>query len=91
MHETVAPGAASLGEKEPPFCCHYLQRAPAHRSKGDPRAEKELTTLARAGDRILEGRLEEPLDSFLEERRASSEWKRRTAENSKGTWPVGWN
>ena len=62
MHETVTPGAAPLGEKRPPIFFHYLQRALANRGKGDPRAERELTTLALAVDRILEGRLEESLD-----------------------------
>ena len=62
MHETVTPGAAPLGEKRPPIFFHYLQRALANRGKGDPRAERELTTLALAVDRIHEGRLEESLD-----------------------------
>ena len=75
MHETVTPGGRLAGEKEQPFCCHYLQRAPAHRSKGDPRAEKELTTLARAY-RILEGRLGEPLDSL------APRFKRAEAQDS---------
>ncbi len=62
MRETVTPGAAPLGEKRPPIFFHYLQRALANRGKGDPRAKRELTTLALAVDRILEGRQEESLD-----------------------------
>ena len=62
MHETVTPGAAPLGEKRPPIFFHYLRRALVNCGKGDSRAERELTALALAVDRILEGRLEESLD-----------------------------
>ena len=76
MHETVTPGAAPLEEKEPPNFFLYLQRTLANHGKGDPRAEKELTSLALAVDRILEGRLEEALDT------SARRFKRGEAQDS---------
>ena len=76
MRETVTPGAAPLEEKEPPNFFRYLQRTLANHGKGDPRAEKELTSLALAVDRILEGRLEEALDT------SARRFKRGEAQDS---------
>ena len=57
--------AAPLDEKSPPLFLHYLQRTRANQNKSNPRAEEGLTTLTRAADRILEGQLEESLDTWV--------------------------
>ena len=76
MRETVTPGAAPLEEKEPPNFFLYLQRTLANHGKGYPRAEEELTSLALTVDRILEGRVEEALDT------SARRFKRGEAQDS---------
>ena len=83
MHATLKPGSAPLPDHQKPASFfNYLQRALSQRSPRDGRAEREMTTLAMACDRILEGKLEEALDVMSQR---FSEWRRRTAESSKGT------
>ena len=63
MHATLKPGASRLPDhQQPAIFFNYLQRALSSRPQRDSRAEREMTTIAVATDRILEGKLEEALD-----------------------------
>ena len=75
MHRTLKPGASPLEGKKPAITFAYLQKALAAR-KTDPRAERELTTVALAVDNILMGNLEEALDILAQR------FKRVEAEDS---------
>ena len=75
MNTTLTPGAGPLGEKKPAIMFQYLQKALAAR-RSDPRAERELTTVALAVDNILKGNLEEALDILAQR------FKRVEAEDS---------
>ena len=60
LNTTLTPGAGPLGERKPAIMFHYSQKALAAR-RSDPRAERELTTVALAADNIFQGNLEEAL------------------------------
>ena len=77
VHATLKPGSAPLPDhRKPAIFFNYLQRALSQRSQKDGRAEREMTTLAIACDRILEGKLEEALDVM------SQRFKRVEAQDS---------
>ena len=77
MHATLKPGSTPLPDhRKPAIFFNYLQRALPSRNQKDSRAERELTTLAIACDRNLEGKLEEALDGM------SQRFKRGEAQDS---------
>ena len=75
LNTTLTPGAGPLGERKPAIMFQYLQKALAAR-RSDPRAERELTTVASAADNIFQGNLEEALDIL------ARRFKRVEAEDS---------
>ena len=75
MQVTLKPGAEPLDGKKPAIMFAYLQKALSMR-RTDPRAERELTTVALAVDNILKGNLEEALDILAQR------FKRVEAEDS---------
>ena len=77
MHATLKPGSAPLPDhQKPAIFFNFLQRTLSQRPRKDGRAEREMTTLAMACDRILEGKLEEALDVM------SQRFKRVEAQDS---------
>ena len=75
MNVSLKPGSDPLEGKKPAIMFAYLQKALAMR-KSDPRAERELTTVALAVDNILKGNLETALDILAQR------FKRVEAEDS---------
>jgi len=75
MNSSLKPGSSPLEGKKPAIMFAYLQKALALR-KSDPRAERELTTVALAVDNILKGNLEGALDILAQR------FKRVEAEDS---------
>jgi len=75
MNTSLKPGSNPLEGKKPAIMFAYLQKALALR-KSDPRAERELTTVALAVDNILKGNLEGALDILAQR------FKRVEAEDS---------